>query len=63
VRTYDEVDTSELLKSLESTTGKLALKNRRLEAVNVRRCSETHLMVVVRLDLAELSLHSRVIRT
>lgn len=60
---YNEVDTSKLLQSLESTTSELTLQNRRLEAVEVRGLSNARLVLVVGPDLGELSLDSGMIRS
>lgn len=60
-RTYDKVDASELLKSLQSHTSKLALQNRRLEAVEIRSLSKRLFILVVRPHFRELGLNSRMV--
>lgn len=50
----DEVDTSELLESLETHAGELALEHGAAEAVDVAGSALGHLVVVVGLDLGNL---------
>lgn len=49
----DEVDTSQLLKSLKTATGEGTLEHGRLEALDVARLSERKLVLVVGADLSE----------
>lgn len=57
----DEVDTSQLLKSLKTTTGGETLTKVALEAVDVAGLSEGQFVLVVGSDLSQLGLDSRVI--
>lgn len=60
-RRTDEVDTGELLESLNRTTGSEALANRSPEDLNVGCVTETHFEFVVGLDLRQFGDDSRVI--
>lgn len=52
--TNDEVDTSQLLETLEKASGEETLANGSLEAVHVCSLADAHLIAMVCLDLGEL---------
>lgn len=57
----DEVDTSQLLKSLEETSRSQTLPDCSLETFHIRRFAEAHFIKMVRLHFVQFFDNSRVV--